>query len=132
MGFLILYGGLSLLALIAVLSQRAVLRVILIPSGLLALNVALFVGLLRRTRWGWWAATVTFALFAVYFAHLIVMSLLAQEPDSPAAIVSMGRVGVTGAIVFVGLYAVPFWLLVSTRRRYWAARAAKLRPDADS
>ncbi len=120
MGLLILYGLLALAATIA--GMRGGLRAILIPAGFFALNAALFVGLLLRTRWGWWATTVTFGLFALFFLQAILRSLLSSADGSLESFAALQRIGVLGGVVFLGLYAVPFWLLVKTRRRYLASR----------
>ena len=124
MGFLLLYGFLSLFGLVSVLFSGYSLRftVVAVPAGLLILNASLFVGLLLRSRWGWWGSTVTFGVFALSFGFLIVKSLISSSIDSAEELVSLGRFGTLGGIVFVGLYAVPFWLLISTRHRYWASK----------
>jgi hypothetical protein len=118
MGFLILYGVLSFFGLVTALQGRSgSARAALFPAAFLALNAALFAGLLLRTVWGWWASTITF-----FFAQELLRSFLAVDLSSARELVSLGRLGTVGGIIFAGLFAVPLWLLFRNRRRYLASR----------
>jgi hypothetical protein len=132
MGFLILYGVLSFFGLVMVLQARSgSARAALLPAAFLALNAALFAGLLLRTAWGWWASTITFGVFALFFAQDLLRSFLAHDLSSARELVSLGRLGTVGGIVFAGLFAVPLWLLFRNRRRYLASRLSPPGPTAE-
>lgn len=79
-----------------------------------------FLGLLRRTRWGWWLATILFGLllglYAVGAVASMVESISRRDAPAPFFGSGCGSVAITAFAVVLGA---PFWLLLRCRRRYF-------------
>jgi hypothetical protein len=81
----------------------------------LGLHLAGFVGLRKRTGWGFWISWVTWGLTSLGLVLGCVLSLAQPEERSFSG-------SLTGAItfgVFGLMFAAPFLLLTKARRRYF-------------
>lgn len=83
-------------------------------NAALTLSMAtVFLGLLPRTRWGWWTSTLVFGAAFALFLAAVILSIL----GSPS-ILGKG----CGLLVYASFTVVvgtPVWLLLRARRRYF-------------
>ncbi len=109
---------------IGVLGLVNIIAAFLMPGSLKGMAVAVnltlaltmgtvFLGLLPRTRWGWWYATLLFAALFSLFLAAVVLSVL-------GSLSMLGRgCGILVYAAFTVVAGTPLWLLQRCRRRYF-------------
>lgn len=94
--------------------EQAVLLVL--QPTLALIHAALFVGIRRRTAWGFWATVGLFSLAGMLSALALLLAFL--EPDHRTFAGSV--VGAVAGTVMAAFWLTPVLLLARARRRYFS------------
>lgn len=96
---------------------------LVIQPALALVHGALFVGIRRRTAWGYWASVALFSMAGVLTLLGVFLSLLEPDPRTFAG----SLVGAAGMAIMAAFWLTPVLLLARARRRYFSPPSGDLR-----